>query len=73
MTTPQIAANAPLKDCPRCGRRMQILSTSASSYNYVCYAHTPQNVGDLEPYYFNLHFNSVNEDGSIKLMKGKEK
>lgn len=63
--SPQVAAAAPLIDCPKCGRRMQLLSSSPTSYNYVCYAHSTQNSSGIEPYYLNLH-KFTDENGRIK-------
>lgn len=67
MPTPQIAAAAPSKDCPICGRRMQLLATTPSTYQYVCYAHSPgQNADSSDPYYLNVHHSvKYNPDGTI--------
>ena len=66
MPTPQIAASAPSRDCPICGRRMQILSVTESSYHYVCYSHTLQNSANPEPYYLNIPFKSLTPEGKVK-------
>ena len=63
--TPQIASGAPEVSCPQCGRRMQLLSTTNTSFSYVCYAHSPQNAESAEPYYLNLH-KFTDENGRVK-------
>ena len=68
MPTPQLQSAAPDKYCPKCGRRMQVLSTTESSWNYVCYSHTLQNSDTMEPFYLNVHFKSLDENGNIKVM-----
>jgi len=67
MPTPQIAASAPLRDCPKCGRRMQVLATSETCWTYVCYSHTFQNAGTNDPFYINVHFKFLDENGRIKV------
>lgn len=61
MSTPQLLSAAPERLCPRCGVRMQVISMTPSSYNYVCSRH------DEGPFYLNVHHSfQVNEDGTIK-------
>lgn len=67
MPTPQIAASAPVKYCPKCGRQMQVLSTSDTTWTYVCYSHSAQNAGTTEPFYLNVHFKFLDEDGRIRV------
>lgn len=66
MSTPQLAAAAPVKYCSRCGRPMQHIKTTDSTYHYACYAHTAQNSDGPGTYYFNLHYRiPLNPDGTI--------
>lgn len=46
------------KACPKCGKRMQLVSTSPSSFLFACYKHS-------ETFYQTFHHN-LNEDGSVK-------
>ena len=71
VVSPQVKSTAPDKDCPKCGRRMQLLSVSPTSYSYVCYAHTLQNSDSNEPYYLNIHHAFLDKDGMIKVKGGK--
>jgi hypothetical protein len=65
--TPQIASSAPENIfCPKCGRKMQLLTVRPSIYSYVCYAHSLQNSDSSEPYYLNIPFKSVSSDGKVK-------
>lgn len=66
MPTPQLAASAPDTYCPKCGRRMQLLNTTESVHSYVCYAHWHGNAGTTEPYYLNVPYRSLGEDGRIR-------
>ena len=72
MTTPQLSSAAPVQLCPKCGRRMQILSVSDTTYSYICTAHSLQNSDSADPYYLNIHFKFVESDGRIKEMKGRD-
>lgn len=73
MPTPQILASAPEKFCPKCGRRMQHLSSSNSTHHYACYAHTLQNTDTTEPFYLNVHFTfKVGADGKLLTKDGVE-
>jgi hypothetical protein len=72
-TSPQIAATAPDRDCPKCGRRMQVLSVSPITYSYVCYAHTLQNTDTNEPYYLNVYHKFLDEKGMIKIADPRPK
>lgn len=71
MPTPQIASSAPVRDCPKCGRRMQLLTTTETSWTYVCYAHTQQNADTTEPFYLNIHHKFLDENGRIKVKEDK--
>ena len=71
MTTPQLTSAAPEKLCPKCGRRMQLLSVSESGYHYACYSHTLQNAGSSEPFYLNVWFKSLDANGKVKVKDTK--
>jgi len=68
---PQLQSAVPDKYCPKCGRRMQVLQATESSWHFVCYAHNLQNAGTDEPYYLNIPFKSLDEDGRIKVRDAK--
>jgi len=69
MPTPQITSSAPVRDCPKCGRRMQVLAATDTCWTYVCYAHSYQNAGTNDPFYINVHHKFLDEDGRILVKK----
>lgn len=73
IATPQQASGAPDQSCPKCGRRMQLLNVSPTTYSYVCYAHSPQNADSIEPYYLNIHYKFLDEKGNLKYANPRSK
>ncbi len=70
--TPQIAASAPFRDCPKCGRRMQVLATNETSWTYVCYSHSLQNADTTEPFYLNIHHKFMDENGRVRTKEERD-
>jgi hypothetical protein len=60
MPTPQLAAAAPVKLCPLCGRRMQHCGTNVTTHNYACFQHD-------QVFYLNYHYAFLDENGNIKV------
>jgi len=65
MTTPQLAAAAPVKLCPLCGRRMQHCGTNVTTHNYACFQHD-------QVFYLNYHYAFLDENGRIKEAPARE-
>lgn len=73
VATPQQASGAPEQSCPKCGRRMQLLAVSSTTYSYGCYAHSIQNSDTNEPHYLNIHYKFLDEKGNLRYANPRSK